>query len=218
MQRVAVLKRSLILATCLLAIVVQAKAFYVHSPALLSSSLNNTPASFNQKKTMTFSKQEGKGDDDEQEEKEEEFKVQTWNPLRLAVLRLGLTEPGYTSPFNYQKKDGAFACAYCGKELFDSSAKYDSGSGWPSFWRSIDDGAINYKMEFDGRLECRCKRCTSHLGHVFLDGPRQRDVPQVLLQNIPPTDPRTKQTNGRLPRFCINGAALTLKEISEESE
>jgi len=89
-----------------------------------------------------------------------DFKVQTWNPFRLLVLRLGLTEPVATSPFNYGKYDGTFECAYCGHPLFDSDAKYDSGSGWPSFWRSKVDGSIDYKMEFDGRLECRCARCS----------------------------------------------------------
>ena len=143
---------------------------------------------------------------------EDKFDVQTINPLRLAVLRLGFTEPAWTSPLNYGKKDGIFSCAYCGKELFDSNSKYDSGSGWPSFWRSIEEGSISYKMEFDGRLECRCGRCTSHLGHVFLDGPKEADVSQDLLEASPSSDPRGQRPNGRLPRFCVNGASLTLSE------
>lgn len=88
------------------------------------------------------------------------FNVQTWNPLRLLVLKLGLTEPMGTSPLNYGKYDGVFTCAYCGEKLFDSSAKYDSGSGWPSFWRSAEEDSLDYKMEFGGRLECRCKKCS----------------------------------------------------------
>jgi peptide-methionine (R)-S-oxide reductase len=131
----------------------------------------------------------------------------TWNPLRLGVLRLGLTEPAMTSALNYGKYDGTFTCAYCGHDLFDSTAKYDSGSGWPSFWRSINNEAIQYRREGDGRLEVRCKKCTSHLGHVFLDGPKQNTVPQELLESSPSSDPRsTKRDN--LPRFCLNGAAL----------
>ena len=148
---------------------------------------------------------------DEGDEKET-FEILTWNPLRLGVLRLGLTEPAWTSPLNYVKKVGIYSCAYCGKELFDSNAKYDSGSGWPSFWRSLEEGAISYKMEFDGRLECRCGRCASHLGHVFLDGPRPSNVPQDLYQNSPPSDPRGNRDDSRLPRFCINGAAMNLNE------
>ena len=94
---------------------------------------------------------------------EESFQVQTWNPLRLLVLRLGLTEPAMTSPLNYGKYDGEFECAYCGQVLFDSNAKYDSGSGWPSFWRSAQEDAVQYKMEFDGRLECRCGKCSRYV-------------------------------------------------------
>ena len=145
---------------------------------------------------------------------EEGFEVKTRNPLRLAVLRLGLTEPAWTSPLNYGKKDGIFKCAYCGNTLFDSDSKYDSGSGWPSFWRSKDDGSIDYKMEFDGRLECRCGTCKSHLGHVFLDGPRPDDVSQELLQESPEKDPRSRRADGRLPRFCVNGKDILAIFIS----
>jgi peptide-methionine (R)-S-oxide reductase len=134
----------------------------------------------------------------------------TWNPLRLAVLRLGLTEPMMTSPFNYGStyQDGVFQCAYCGHELFAGSAKYDSGSGWPSFWRTRQDGSISYKMEGDGRLECKCQNCNSHLGHVFLDGPKPSTVDATLLRESPETDPRGR-SGLYLPRYCINGAALT---------
>lgn len=94
------------------------------------------------------------------EQKNDSFQIQTRNPFRLAVLRLGLTEPAATSPLNYGKYDGIFSCAYCDQPLFDSNSKYNSGSGWPSFWRTIDDNAVKYKTELDGRLECQCKRCS----------------------------------------------------------
>lgn len=139
-----------------------------------------------------------------------EFKIQTWNPFRLLVLRLGLTEPAMTSPLNYGQyaPDDTFSCAYCGATLFPANAKYDSGTGWPSFWRSSQENAISYQREWDNRgLECRCQRCSSHLGHVFLDGPRPDTVNANVLQSSPATDPRS--TAGTyLPRFCINGAAL----------
>jgi peptide-methionine (R)-S-oxide reductase len=148
--------------------------------------------------------------------KEAVLEAKTWNPLRLLVLKLGFTEPAWTSPLNYGKLDGIFRCAFCGQDLFDSDAKYDSGSGWPSFWRSIEDGAISYKMEWDGRLECRCGRCSSHLGHVFLDGPLPSQVSAEMLELSPASDPRGKQANGYLPRFCINGASLRYDKRESE--
>lgn len=146
---------------------------------------------------------------------QEPIQVKTRNPLRLLVLRLGLTEPRAISPFNYGKYDGTFNCAYCGHELFDSSAKYDSGSGWPSFWRSSNDESIGYKMEWDNRLECRCKNCNSHLGHVFLDGPRPETVSKQLLDASPSSDPRGR-TATYLPRFCINGASMTFSSRDDD--
>lgn len=141
---------------------------------------------------------------------------QTWNPLRLAVLKLGMTEFPGTSRFNYGKFDGEFTCAYCGNVLFDSTAKYDSKSGWPSFWRSAESTSMDYRMELDGRLEARCQKCKSHLGHVFLDGPRPSSIDAAVLENSPSSDPRGR-TNTYLPRFCINGAALNF-QAREENE
>jgi peptide-methionine (R)-S-oxide reductase len=144
------------------------------------------------------------------------IKPRTWNPLRLMVLKLGFTEPPGISPWNYQKKEGTFVCAYCGHELFASTAKYDSGSGWPSFWRTKAEGAVAMKREFDGRLECLCQRCNSHLGHVFMDGPRPSDVPIEVLQTAPESDPRGMSDTSRLPRYCINGASLMFKARDEK--
>ena len=150
-------------------------------------------------------------------ETRDSFQPLTWNPLRLLVLKLGLTEPAWTSPWNYQKNQvGTFLCAYCGKELFHSNSKYDSGSGWPSFWRSSSEGAVRLVPEFDGRVECTCSKCKSHLGHVFMDGPRRESVPAVLASGIPESDPKGRQENSRLPRFCINGAALKFQESKNE--
>ncbi len=88
----------------------------------------------------------------------------TVNPLRLAVLKLGLTELKYTSPLNYEKRAGSYECANCGTKLFDSSGKYDSGSGWPSFWKTSEADRVAYKREWDGRVEVSCKNCGGHLG------------------------------------------------------
>jgi peptide-methionine (R)-S-oxide reductase len=136
------------------------------------------------------------------------IKQLTWNPLRLSVLRLGLTEPAMTSPLNYGQYNGIFNCAYCGQVLFDSSAKYDSGTGWPSFWRTAGLDSVKYKRELNGSLECQCQRCSSHLGHVFLDGPRPSTVAADVLAGKPASDP--ERSDGQyLPRYCMNGAALT---------
>jgi peptide-methionine (R)-S-oxide reductase len=195
---------TLLVAITLTALSSQIDAFLPAHAFLLVPAVPLVAARSNAPNSMCFSKKE--------DDNTADFEVQTRNPLRLAVLRLGMTEPAWTSPLNYQKKEGVFSCAYCGNELFDSDSKYDSGSGWPSFWRSKEDQAVSYKTEFDGRLECRCGKCMSHLGHVFLDGPRPGDVPQALLEGSPPSDPRNRRTDGRLPRFCLNGASLRLGE------
>jgi peptide-methionine (R)-S-oxide reductase len=108
-------------------------------------------------------------------------------PLAYRVLFEEATERAGTSPLNLEKRDGTFVCAACNLPLFDSSRKYDSGTGWPSFWASLP-GAVatktDYKLVFP-RTEYHCSRCGGHQGHVFDDGP-------------PPTG----------KRYCNNGVAL----------
>ena len=90
------------------------------------------------------------------------------------VLRKCGTEPAFTGKFYNHKEDGTYTCAACGAELFKSDTKYESGSGWPSFYAAIDKEAIKeitdsrYGMQ---RIEIKCAACDSHLGHVFPDGP-----------------------------------------------
>jgi peptide-methionine (R)-S-oxide reductase len=108
-------------------------------------------------------------------------------PEQFQVLRKHATERPGSSPLNAEKRDGVFVCAGCGAELFRSDTKYESGSGWPSFWAPIE-GAIETRTDrslFMTRTEVHCARCKGHLGHVFPDGPR-------------PTG----------ERYCMNGAAL----------
>ena len=115
-------------------------------------------------------------------------------PMQYYVLREAGTERPGTSEFNNFKGKGTFVCAACNTELYESERKYDSGSGWPSFDKAIEDNIeldIDYKIGYK-RVELKCNSCGGHLGHRFTDGPRN--------------------TTGL--RDCINGAAL--KFVSDE--
>ncbi|MHA7820738.1 MAG: peptide-methionine (R)-S-oxide reductase MsrB [Erythrobacter sp.] len=104
------------------------------------------------------------------------------------ILREAGTERSYSSPLNDEKRRGTFVCAGCGNRLYSSAHKYDSGTGWPSFWQAIESGAVgtstDYKIGYP-RTEVHCADCGGHLGHIFGDGPR-------------PTG----------KRHCINGVAM----------
>jgi len=103
------------------------------------------------------------------------------------VLRKHGTEPAGASPLNHEKRDGEFACAGCGAPLYDSATKYESGSGWPSFYKA-KDGAVatsTDRSHLMSRTEVHCASCGGHLGHVFDDGPDPTGL-----------------------RYCMNGAAL----------
>jgi peptide-methionine (R)-S-oxide reductase len=116
---------------------------------------------------------------------------QLLTPQQYAVLRGASTEAPYSSPFNDEHRAGTFGCAGCGQDLFSSTTKFDSGTGWPSFWKPLVDNAVVGRPDHsDGmtRTETLCSRCGGHLGHVFDDGP-------------PPTG----------LRYCMNGVALTFR-------
>ena len=112
-------------------------------------------------------------------------------PAQYDVLRQHGTERPFTSPLNNEKRTGVFRCAGCGEPLFDSDTKYESGSGWPSFWAAKDDAVDTSSDSSHGmiRTEVTCAKCGGHLGHLFPDGPR-------------PTG----------DRYCMNGAALKFEE------
>jgi peptide-methionine (R)-S-oxide reductase len=103
------------------------------------------------------------------------------------VLRRHGTERAFTSPLDHEHRAGAFVCAGCGQPLFSSTTKFDSGTGWPSFWQPLD-GAVATRVDTSWlmiRTEVHCSKCGGHLGHVFSDGP----APTGL-------------------RYCMNGVAL----------
>ena len=108
-------------------------------------------------------------------------------PERYRILREAGTERPYSSPLNKEHRRGTFACAGCGLPLFSSTTKFDSGTGWPSFFRPLPNAVVTKADHslFMERTEVLCRRCGGHLGHVFDDGPRPTGL-----------------------RYCMNGLAM----------
>ena len=118
-------------------------------------------------------------------------------PEQYAVLRQKGTEAAGTGVYYHTTDKGMYLCAACGNEIFSSETKYDSGSGWPSFYAPKTQESVQLSSDTTHgmtRTEVMCARCGSHLGHVFDDGPKE---------------------TGK--RFCINSASLTLQKISDET-
>ena len=122
----------------------------------------------------------------ELEKSEAEWR-QELTPEQFYVLRKHGTERAGTSPLNREKRKGTFMCAGCGLPLFSSDTKYESGTGWPSFWQPLDNavGTSVDRSLFVTRTEVHCRRCGGHLGHVFEDGPKPTGL-----------------------RYCMNGVAM----------
>lgn len=115
---------------------------------------------------------------------------------QYAVTRQQATERPYTGEYVHNKADGTYCCVACGQALFASDTKFESGSGWPSFWDVIEQGNVELRHDYSHgmqRVEVVCSRCDAHLGHLFDDGPRD--------------------TTGQ--RYCINSAALRFQKKSE---
>lgn len=95
-------------------------------------------------------------------------------PEQYHVCREQGTERPFTGKYHAHHEDGTYRCACCGADLFDAGAKFDSGTGWPSFWRPLDDGSVGSSEDLSHgmrRTEVHCQHCGAHLGHVFPDGP-----------------------------------------------
>jgi len=123
---------------------------------------------------------------------DDEWRAQL-TPAAYNVLRKHGTERPGSSPLNHEKRKGTFACAGCDLPLFSSDTKYESGTGWPSFWQPLPDavGTSTDRSLLMTRTEVHCRRCGGHLGHVFDDGPK-------------PTG----------KRYCMNGIALKFMPVS----
>ena len=130
----------------------------------------------------------------ENKKTDEEWKREL-SPEQYRVCRKKDTEPAFTGKYYDCKEKGIYKCSCCGNELFDSDTKFDSGTGWPSFWQPVDDAKV--KCESDTsfgmlRTEVMCNKCGAHLGHVFDDGPTPTNL-----------------------RYCINSVSLDLDKKDE---
>jgi peptide-methionine (R)-S-oxide reductase len=123
---------------------------------------------------------------------------QRLTPMQYAVTREKATEPPFTGEYWDTKREGVYICVCCGAELFSSATKYDSGTGWPSFWAPVEGASLRTESDRTlgmERTEVICGECGAHLGHLFPDGPRPTGL-----------------------RYCLNSASFRLDEKKAESD
>ena len=117
---------------------------------------------------------------------------------QLYVTQEQGTEPAFSGKYNDTKAEGSYNCVCCGAELFSSSSKFDSGTGWPSFWEPASEESVDVEEDLSlgiKRIEVHCQKCEAHLGHVFPDGPQPTGL-----------------------RYCINSVSLDLKPKNLEED
>ena len=126
--------------------------------------------------------------------KSEQEWMQELTPEQFQICRLKGTERAGSGKYNSEKRAGTYNCVCCGQPLFSSETKFESGTGWPSFFAPLDEGSVKTREDLSlgmRRLEVLCSRCDAHLGHVFPDGPQPTGL-----------------------RFCMNSASLSLEELN----
>jgi peptide-methionine (R)-S-oxide reductase len=131
------------------------------------------------------------------EKSEKEWKL-SLSSEQYKVLRQCGTEPPFSGKYVYHKENGTYHCAGCGNELFSSETKFDSKSGWPSFWEKFSEESVDLRQDNSHgmrRIEVVCKKCGGHLGHVFEDGPKPTGI-----------------------RYCINSIALDFQASDSGKE
>lgn len=144
---------------------------------------------------------------------EEEWKT-CLTPEQYKVLREKGTEAAFTGKYYKNKETGMYVCGACGQELFSSETKFDSGTGWPSFTEPINREHVELKTDSShgmSRTEVLCKKCGSHLGHVFDDGPTE------ILGRLKHGQETTTSTDKGGKRYCINSISLDFKPVPTEA-